>query len=92
VSKAVAPSNIEELQHWLQEMVEQLAFARLIAAVIALVTRFRDLNTELTKQLANLRRARPRSERLRALEGQLLLPWVMSAAARCWLGASSVRR
>jgi transposase len=82
VSKAVAPSNIEELQHWLQEMVEQLAFARLIAAVIALVTRFRDLNTELTKQLANLRRARPRSERLRALEGQLLLPWSMSAAAR----------
>jgi hypothetical protein len=63
-------------------MVEQLAFTRLIAAVVALVVRLRDLNTELTKQLAHLRRARPRSERLRALEGQLLLPWVMSAASR----------
>jgi transposase len=73
---------VEELQYWLQKMVEQLAFARLIAAVVALVTRLRDLNTELTQQLAQLRRARPRSERLRALEGQLVLPWAMSAAAR----------
>lgn len=81
MSRAVAPSNIDELQRWLQEMVEQLAFTRLIAAVMALVTRLGDLNTELTKQLAHLRRARPRSERLRALEGQLLLQWTMSAAS-----------
>jgi len=33
----------EELQHWLQKMVEQLAFARLIAAVVILVTRLRVL-------------------------------------------------
>lgn len=82
MSRAVAPSNVEELQQWLREMVEQLAFTRLIAAVVALVVRLRDLNTELTKQLAHLRRARPRSERLRALEGQQLLPWAMSAASR----------
>ena len=62
----VAPSNVDDLQQWLQKMVEQVAFARLIAAVVALVTRLSDLNGELTKQLANLRRARPRSERLRA--------------------------
>jgi hypothetical protein len=43
------------------------------------VTRLRDLNTELTKQLANLRRARPRSERMRALEAQLMLPWFANA-------------
>lgn len=59
-------------------MVKGLQFARLIAAVIALVTRFADLNTELTKQLVNLRRARPRSERLRRLEGQLSLQWAMT--------------
>ena len=58
-------------------MVKEFQFTRLIAAVIALVTRLRDLNTELTKQLVNLRRARPRSERMRALEAQLLLPWAM---------------
>ena len=68
MSRAVAPSNTDDLQSWLQDTVKQLAFTRLIAAVVALVTRLRDLNTELTKQLANLRRARPRSERLRALE------------------------
>jgi len=82
VSRAVAPSNVEELQGWLQEMVKQLAFTRLIAAVVALVARLRDLNTELTKQLAHLRRARPRSERLRTLEGQLLLPWAMISGPR----------
>lgn len=56
--------------------MRQLQFARLIAAVVALVTRLRDLNTELTKQLVNLRRARPRSEGLTALEAQLRLPWL----------------
>jgi transposase len=66
----------DELRTWLEELVRQLQFARLIAAVLELVTRLRDLNTELTKQLANLRRARPRSERLRALEAQLQLPWL----------------
>jgi transposase len=81
VSRAVAPSNTDDLQSWLQDMVKQLAFTRLIAAVVALVTRLRDLNTELTKQLANLRRARPRSERLRALEGQLFLPWAAVASS-----------
>src|SRR5690606_3890442 len=35
----------------------------------------------LTKQLANLRRARPRSERMAVLQGQLSLPWAMSTAA-----------
>ncbi|MEN9580852.1 MAG: Transposase of homeodomain, partial [Pseudomonadota bacterium] len=69
----------EELQAWLEELVRQFRFAQLVAAVIALVTRLRDLNTELTKHLANLRRARPRSERMRALEAQLMLPWAMSA-------------
>jgi transposase len=81
VSRAVAPSNTEDLQSWLQDMVEQLAFTRLIAAIVALVTRLRDLNTDLTKQLANLRRARPRSERLRTIEGQLLLPWTAVASS-----------
>ena len=57
-----------------------MQFARLIAAVIALVTKLRDMNTELTKQLAHLRRAKPRSERMRALEAQLLLPFAMAAS------------
>lgn len=68
----------EELREWLEELVRQMRLVHLVAAVVALVTRLRDLNTELTKQLANLRRARPRSERMRALEAQLMLPWLAS--------------
>ena len=71
----------DELRKWLEELVRQLQFVRLIAAVVALVTRLRDMNTELTKQLANLRRARPRSEKMRALEKQLLLPWLSEATS-----------
>jgi transposase len=82
VSSPVSSSRIDldELRQWLEELVTQMQFARLITAVIALVTKLRDMNTELTKQLANLRRARPRSERMRALEAQLLLPFAMAAS------------
>jgi transposase len=82
VSGPVASSRIDinELRQWLEELVAQMQFARLIAAVIALVTKLRDMNTELTKQLAHLRRARPRSERMRALEAQLLLPFAIAAS------------
>jgi transposase len=81
VSRAIAPSNIDELQSWLEEMIKRLAFTRLIAAVVALVARLRELNSELTLQLTHLRRARPRSERLRAIEAQLVLPWATASAS-----------
>src|SRR5690606_13684697 len=38
------------------------------------------MNAELTMQLAQLRRARPRSERMRALEAQLMLPFAMATS------------
>jgi transposase len=46
----------------------------LVTAVLALIARMRDINTELVAQLAHLRRSRPRSEVLRGLEQQLVLP------------------
>lgn len=76
----VAPSNLDELKRWLEQMVKQLAFTRLVAAIVALVSRLTDINAELAKQLANLRRARPRSERWKALEAQLAFTWTMAAA------------
>jgi transposase len=79
-SSNVAPSNLDELKRWLEQMVKHLAFARLIAAIVALVSRLTDINAELAKQLANLRRARPRSERWRAIEAQLAFTWTMAAA------------
>ena len=72
--------DTDELKQWLEKLVAELQFARLVAAVIALVTKLRDMNTELTKQLVQLRRARPRSERMRVLEAQLLLPFAMVAS------------
>jgi transposase len=77
----VAPSNLAELKRWLEQMVRHLAFTRLIAAIVALVARLTDINAELAKQLAQLRRARPRSERWRAIEAQLVFTWTLAAAA-----------
>jgi len=84
VSKALPSihTSTEELKHWLDGLIRQLRFAQLVTAVIALVTRLRDLNTELTKRLAHLQRARPRSERMRSLEAQLMLPWFANAKAK----------
>ena len=73
VSSAFAP-DLEEIRSWLGRMIAALRFAELVTAMLALVGRMRDLNTELVVQLAHLRRARPRSESLRRLEGQLVLP------------------
>ena len=54
-------------------MVKGMRLFELVAAVIALVTRMRDINTELTKRLVDLRRRRPRSETLARVECQLVL-------------------
>jgi transposase len=73
ITSAFAP-DLDELRAWLEKMVAALRFVEIVTAIVALIGRMRDLNTELVTQLAHLRRARPRSEALRRLEGQLVLP------------------
>lgn len=73
VTSAFAP-DLDELRAWLGAMIAALRFAEIIAAVVGLIGRMRDINTELVTQLALLRRRRPRSEVLRRLERQLVLP------------------
>jgi transposase len=73
VTSSFAP-DMGEVRAWLEKMIATLRFVELVAAILALIGRMRDLNTELVAQLAHLRRARPRSESLRRLEGQLVLP------------------
>lgn len=63
--------RLDEVHTWLQKMIAALKFAELVVAIVALIRRMSDFNTELTKQLANLRRKRPRSERLEWVERQL---------------------
>jgi hypothetical protein len=47
-------------------------FVELVVAIVAFVTRMRDINTELTRRLADMRRRRPKSETLGRVEAQLL--------------------
>jgi transposase len=73
VTSAFAP-DLEEVRAWLQKMISALRFVDLVTAILALIVRMRDINTELIAQLAHLRRARPRSETLDRIERQLVLP------------------
>ena len=73
ITSPYAP-DLGQVRAWLQQMLQALRFVELVTAVVALITKMRDANTELVKQLAHLRRARPRSESLERLERQLRLP------------------
>lgn len=74
--------DLGEVRAWVQEMIRALRFAELVTAVVAFIARMCEINTELTKQLAYLRRRRPRSERLEWIERQLLLPLGEMAATQ----------
>jgi transposase len=63
--------DLDEVRAWLEKMVKSLRFIELVAAVITLIGRMRDINGELMKQVANFRKIRPRSETLDRLERQL---------------------
>ena len=73
--------DVKEVRSWLQRMVAERRFVELIVAVVALISRFRDLNTELMKRLVHLRRKRPPSETLRRVTNQLAFSFMEQAAA-----------
>src|SRR5579872_3447672 len=79
ITSPYAP-DVVQVRSWLEQMIKALRFLELIAAIVALVTRMRDLNTELVTQLAHLKRKRPRSQTLERLERQLVLPHVATIA------------
>src|SRR5256886_15694627 len=68
-------------------MVKAMRLVEVVVAVVALITRMRDINTELTKRLGDLRRKRPRSETLGRVERQLA--FVFAAIADATKGATS---
>jgi transposase len=69
-SSPYAP-DVEDVRRWLEKMIKSLRFVEMVVAIVAFVTRMRDINTEMAKRLADLRRRRPRSEKLRRVEAQL---------------------
>jgi hypothetical protein len=66
--------DLRKVRAWLEKMIATMKFVELVVAILALIGRMRDLNTELVKRLAHLQRKRPRSETLARLEQQLVLP------------------
>lgn len=79
ITSPYAP-DVDALRTWLEGMIASMKLAEIIVAVVSLVARMREINTELMKQLSGLRRARPRSETLDRLGRQLLLPDVLPSA------------
>ena len=73
ITSPYAP-DLGEVRGFLERMIRTLRFVELVAAIIAFVARVCEVNGELSKKLAELRRRRPRSESLERLERQLVLP------------------
>ena len=70
--------DLKRIRQFIVEAVTEGALAVLVSTIIALLTRMRDLNQDLSRQLAWRNRKHPASERLHRL--QLELPFVMGAA------------
>ena len=73
ITSPYAP-DLGEVRAFLERMIRTLRFVELVAAIVAFVARVCEVNGELAKKLADLRRRRPRSEALARLERQLILP------------------
>src|ERR1700679_554661 len=72
--------DLAEVRVWIEKMIKALRFVELVIAVVALIGRMRDINLDLMKQIVQLRRARPRSETLRRVEAQQVLPFMIEGA------------
>ncbi len=73
ITSPYAP-DLGEVRAFLERMIRALRFVELVAAIVAFVSRVCQVNGELSKKLAELRRRRPRSESLERLKRQLVLP------------------
>ena len=75
---ALAP-DLDAIRRFIVDMIARGAIAELIASVLGLLQRMREINTELMARIATNSRKRPPSETLRRL--QLELPLMFGAAA-----------
>jgi transposase len=71
--------DLAAVRAFIMEMVAKGAIVALIDAILGLLTRMRDLNTDLVRQVAEKRRARPPSERGSALQAELPFAWTKPA-------------
>ncbi len=78
ITSALAP-DLEAVKTFIAAMIAKGAIAALVTAVVGLLVRMRELNTELMKKLASASRKRPPNEAMRRL--QMELPFLCAAAA-----------
>jgi transposase len=78
ITSALSP-DLEAVKAIIKEMIAKGAIAALVTAIVALLVRMRDLNTELMSKLASASRRRPPNEAMRRL--QMELPFLCAAAA-----------
>ena len=71
--------DLDAVESFLADMIAKGAFAALVLAIVTLLARMRDLNTELMRKLASKSRKRPPNEAMRRL--QLELPFLNQSAA-----------
>lgn len=81
---ALAP-DLEAIRRFMVDMIARRAITELISAVLALLQRMREINTELMARIATKSRKRPPSETLRRL--QMELPLMFAAPANDTSGA-----
>jgi len=75
ITSPYAP-DLAAVRAWLEKMIASGRFVEIVIAILALITRMRDVNTDLVAKLAYLKRKRPPSETLERLKRQLVLPLV----------------
>jgi transposase len=78
ITSALAP-DLEAVKKFVVDMIAKGAITALVAAIMALLSRMRDLNTELMRKLASKSRKRPPNEAMRRLQMELPLLWMPPA-------------
>lgn len=76
ITSSLAP-DLEKVRRYIADTISRGAIATLIGAIVGLLARMRDLNTELMRKLASKSRKRPPNESLRRL--QLELPFAFAS-------------
>ena len=70
ITSAWSP-DLDAVRRFIMDMIARRSFVALVSAVIALLSRMRDLNTELMARIASTSRKRPPSETMRRLQLEL---------------------
>jgi transposase len=73
ITSPYAP-DVEKVRAWLEAKIAARLFVEIVVAILSLIARMRDVNTELVAKLTYLKRRRPPSETLDRIERQLVLP------------------